>query len=451
VSGYKNNNISEVENDNINKKKVVEQEVQTEKKATEMSVEERKNILKEKRVGIEKGKREIQNYGHLNQFLKHNPSIAQKFTDWLDLIKTDINSLEKETDLDKIDSKIKKINSSISKIQALIRNRDNLKQIYISLPKKEREEFKYVLKEVDAPAYRTLVLLEGDKTDGNIDATGKILLGSGDLKGAEIKGNEIVQTHDDGTVVTVGENGERSLKLADSDYKMEAEIDNADDLDAVNKIQKGVNEEVKPLNSAIGSLDGLIKSIDAWSKNGNSFETIKNILKKGWEIFEKIFKNIPLQNQAEFENIVANASSVGDLIAKLHTFKEPFEKSKKEKEEEAKKKIDTIIEANAKEAKDKNDKQKEILQFLNNIGFDLLPKDATDYVIARIKEWSLIVPWLNLDRWNIDIANGHFGESLLDKWWVAWKQNLVNFMNVVLYGEINPKNSIDSKVSVWIF
>ncbi len=137
------------------------------------------------------------------------------------------------------------------------------------------------MKEVDAPAYRTLVLLEGDKTDGNIDATGKILLGSGDLKGAEIKGNEIVQTHDDGTVVTVGENGERSLKLADSDYKMEAEIDNADDLDAVNKIQKGVNEEVKPLNSAIGSLDGLIKSIDAWSKNGNSFETIKNILKKG--------------------------------------------------------------------------------------------------------------------------------------------------------------------------
>ncbi len=81
MSGYKNNNISEVENDNINKKKVVEQEVQTEKKATEMSVEERKNILKEKRVGIEKGKREIQNYGHLNQFLKHNPSIAQKFTD----------------------------------------------------------------------------------------------------------------------------------------------------------------------------------------------------------------------------------------------------------------------------------------------------------------------------------------------------------------------------------
>ncbi len=74
------------------------------------------------------------------------------------------------------------------------------------------------------------------------------------------------------------------------------------------------------------------------------------------------------------------------MIAKLHTFKEPFEKSKKEKEEEAKKKIDTIIEANAKEAKDKNDKQKEILQFLNNIGFDLLPKDATDYVIARIKE-----------------------------------------------------------------
>ncbi|MBN2824044.1 MAG: hypothetical protein JXQ76_01875 [Campylobacterales bacterium] len=92
-------------------------------------------------------------------------------------------------------------------------------------------------------------------------------MGSSDLKGAGVNGDEITKTNDDGTVVSVGENGKRSLKLADSDYKMEADIDNADDLDEVNKIQKGLNEEVLPLVNGINGVNSLIKSVDAWSKN----------------------------------------------------------------------------------------------------------------------------------------------------------------------------------------
>jgi hypothetical protein len=44
------------------------------------------------------------------------------------------------------------------------------------------------------------------------------------------------------------------------------------------------------------------------------------------------------------------------------------------------------VEQNAQEVSEKREKQKEILQFLKKIGFDLIPQEATDYVIARIKE-----------------------------------------------------------------
>ncbi|KIM13406.1 MAG: hypothetical protein KU38_01800 [Sulfurovum sp. FS08-3] len=132
------------------------------------------------------------------------------------------------------------------------------------------------------------------------------------------------------------------------------------------------------------------------------------------------------------QSIVANSSSAEDLIAKITAFKTEFEEDKKKLEDKAKKDIEEIVEQNAQEVSEKREKQKEILQFLKKIGFDLLPKDATDYVIARIKNGA-IPNVLGLEKGNIDLAKGHFGESLLDKDGIAWKQNLVNFMNVVLY------------------
>jgi len=84
--------------------------------------------------------------------------------------------------------------------------------------------------------------------------------------------------------------------------------------------------------------------------------------------------------------MAVSANSRMDLIAKLLVYIKPMEDKKKELEDKAKKDIEEIVEQNAQEVSEKREKQKEILQFLKNIGFDLLPKDATDYVIARIKE-----------------------------------------------------------------
>ena len=42
----------------------------------------------------------------------------------------------------------------------------------------------------------------------------------------------------------------------------------------------------------------------------------------------------------------------------------------------------------------------------------------------------------------MDLSNGRFGETSTEKWWDAWKNNLVKFMEKAIYGEVWGKDSI---------
>ena len=53
--------------------------------------------------------------------------------------------------------------------------------------------------------------------------------------------------------------------------------------------------------------------------------------------------------------------------------------------------------------------------------FDLIPKDITNKIINNIKSNTLTIPWLELNRNNFDLKNGHFGES-----WVFIDKKLMN-------------------------
>jgi len=179
----------DVKKDNTDKQKIVEKKTDIEKKIeeNEKKIEEdekkiQEKALEQKRANVEKAKRDINSYGQLDKFLKYNPQIASQFNSVLDWAKDGLSQLEKEDDINQIKNKIKKVRQSISSIKKLIRNRNNLKKIYKSLPKEEKAVFKSTLREVDRPAYRALVLLEGSKTPKNIEASKKILFGSSDLK-----------------------------------------------------------------------------------------------------------------------------------------------------------------------------------------------------------------------------------------------------------------------------
>lgn len=53
----------------------------------------------------------------------------------------------------------------------------------------------------------------------------------------------------------------------------------------------------------------------------------------------------------------------------------------------------------------------EVLKFMRTSGYDQLPKSITDRLINDIQKGMLTIPGLELSRKNIDLKNGHFGES----------------------------------------
>jgi len=66
------------------------------------------------------------------------------------------------------------------------------------------------------------------------------------------------------------------------------------------------------------------------------------------------------------------------------------------------------------------------------IGFDLLPQSFTNQIIREIKSNTLHIEGLELDQGNIDIANGHFGESRTINSETQWKENLIRFYNKII-------------------
>jgi hypothetical protein len=56
-------------------------------------------------------------------------------------------------------------------------------------------------------------------------------------------------------------------------------------------------------------------------------------------------------------------------------------------------------------------KELEVLHFMKSSGFDLFPKKITNRLIRELMSNVLIIPNLPLSIRNIDLKNGHFGES----------------------------------------
>lgn len=60
---------------------------------------------------------------------------------------------------------------------------------------------------------------------------------------------------------------------------------------------------------------------------------------------------------------------------------------------------------------EEKEKQLKVLKFMQNSGFDLIPKDITDKIIRQFQSNMLTIPGLEISPKNIDLKNGHFGES----------------------------------------
>ena len=87
--------------------------------------------------------------------------------------------------------------------------------------------------------------------------------------------------------------------------------------------------------------------------------------------------------------------------------------------------------------------QKQTLDFLHKTGFDLIPQNITNELIAEIKSNVIQVKWLNIDPHRLDLKNWIFGNSWLEaNSNQIFKENIIKFLNKLIYWEVNPKDSL---------
>jgi hypothetical protein len=119
--------------------------------------------------------------------------------------------------------------------------------------------------------------------------------------------------------------------------------------------------------------------------------------------------------EVDFSELV-NASSESDLRQKVERIKEKFEHIKtqiQEAQAQTIKKYQIETKELLTRKSDEKKKQLEVLNFMKGSGFDLIPKELSDSIIAEIQGESLKIPGLDMNIKNIDLKNGNFGEDAM--------------------------------------
>jgi len=317
----------------------------------------------------------------------------------------------------------------LNKILNILKNPAKLKTISDDLEKYDKEnntntlnDFKSSLISIDSSFRESF-----DKLD-DTNSKSMILLGTDNNSWVDIWKNTLSKQTDDGFEIEAWSWG-RKLSINGSDYKLEASIDNQDEINQILEIDNRFKSDINELNTELSSLSSIINYIDEANANKLSIDEIKQTIKT---------KNNSLYNELNLDSLT-NISEIKLKISWEYNKKEE-EKDKILKEKKAL--VDELISRNSMEAKEIDENKKETLRILEKTWFDLLPQNITNQLINEYKSNIFSIPWTSFNKETMDLSNGRFGETSTEKWWDAWKNNLVKFMEKAIYGEVWGKDSI---------
>ena len=251
------------------------------------------------------------------------------------------------------------------------------------------------------------------------------------------------------------------LSLIWSHYSFDEEIDKQ----VLEKITLENKDKLDELQSSFATLkgvytpfDGLLKNIKTnwWKENlkekiNESISNFsKNIFTELDEVYEKTGIKSDIQIKEKDISSFADIKSENDLKQKIDNFKNKIEKIKAqlvETQNEITDKYQTQIKESLTLKSKEKEKQVEVLNFMRDSGFDLIPKEISDKFIQQLQANTLNIPWLDLDTKNINLKNGNFGESVLykdDGLNIHSKTNMLKFMNKMISWDINEPLKVES-------
>ena len=251
------------------------------------------------------------------------------------------------------------------------------------------------------------------------------------------------------------------LSLIWSHYSFDEEIDKQ----VLEKITLENKDKLDELQSSFATLKGvytpfdwLLKNIKAnwWKENlkekiNESISNFsKNIFTELDEVYEKTGIKSDIQIKESDISSFADIKSENDLKQKIDNFKNKIEKIKAklvETQNEITNKYQTQIKESLTLKSKEKEKQVEVLNFMRDSGFDLIPKEISDKFIQQLQANTLNIPWLDLDTKNINLKNGNFWESVLykdDGLNIHSKTNMLKFMNKMISWDTNQPLKVES-------
>lgn len=202
--------------------------------------------------------------------------------------------------------------------------------------------------------------------------------------------------------------------------------------------KKRLNELTLEKEEIIGDINRLKTEAKEIYENYQEQEKQSESLKDSW-----------LDNSEEIAEIATKFKEVLDKVKQKENDLAEVDKQLVELED------DYIAEIKSKQSeytemmREKDEKKKDVLDFLWRSGFDKLPRALTNQLIIELKAWLIKIPGFDMDYWNINLEKWIFGQSPTEKDSTKWKENMVKFMNKAVYWELNPKESIFNSVNLY--
>lgn len=251
------------------------------------------------------------------------------------------------------------------------------------------------------------------------------------------------------------------LSLIWSHYSFDEEIDKQ----VLEKITLENKDKLDQLQSSFATLKGvytpfdwLLKNIKAnwWKENLKEKinESISNFSNNLFSELDEVYEKTGIKSDIQIKesdiSSFADVKSENDLKQKIDNFKNKIEKIKAqlvETQNEITDKYQTQIKESLTLKSKEKEKQVEVLNFMRDSGFDLIPKEISDKFIQQLQANTLNIPWLDLDTKNINLKNGNFGESVLykdDGLNIHSKTNMLKFMNKMISWDTNQPLKVES-------
>ena len=251
------------------------------------------------------------------------------------------------------------------------------------------------------------------------------------------------------------------LSLIWSHYSFDEEIDKK----AYSEIMGKWEQELDDAQNSEAVLKGLHKPFDSlwrnirenWGKESlkdKINESVSNFSKNLFWDLDEVYKKTSIESDIQIKesdiNSFTDIKSENDLKSKFENLKDKFWKIK-EKIEDFKTSIMNKYKWEIKNVlslkSEKQEKQVKVLGFMQDSGFDLMPKEISDKFIWQMQWNTLNVPWLDLDVKNINLKNGNFWESVIykdDCLNIHSKTNMLKFMNKMISWDINQPLNVES-------